>query len=383
LNFEKTKKLVEEVYKDSLDKMEMSSCFVKAFKATEKSSPDKYYMRDYFLEKGADINEAFDGDYSIITDVMRNYRSDSLEYISKRNLDYLLDNKADINTRIGHKSPLTSAVRKGNISLIKYLLDKGAFVDGHCEVNSTTGDTIYLVNPLHAAGYFYDENEEKALEISKLLLDYGANPNAGSNLKLRSLRKATPIFYASLHSLKNVKYLIKRGARIDFYDDHLSLPIHFAASYDAFNSVRFYIEEMGVDPDIKTKNEEKRFQMSPLDYILYRFDRHNATASERAAFMDIVKYLVKKGADVNTKKYRFEEQIVQAVYYDSTLTLLKLMSENSAKPEKINLAFKRVLEEYKDSKNILNNALTFIDTTKVEIVNKKQLLELYKNQISE
>ena len=70
---------------------------------------------------------------------------------------------ADVNYKNGSKSPLFNACEKGNVEIIKYLLENGA----------NPNDKPY---PLIKACSFHP-----SYDVVKLLLDYGANPNVTDN----------------------------------------------------------------------------------------------------------------------------------------------------------------------------------------------------------
>lgn len=63
------------------------------------------------------------------------------------------------------------------------------------------------------------------LNVAKVLIDNGANINAGNVIM------TTPLHYAASHNYVDViKYLIQRGANIEARDVNNNTPLHLAAS---------------------------------------------------------------------------------------------------------------------------------------------------------
>ena len=159
-------------------------------------------------------------------------------------------------------SPLHFASRSGHTDIVTLLLTLGAQVD--------------LINrdketPLHlACEYGY-------IDIVKLLLDYGANIDQPNECGW------TPLHYATEHNHINiVEWLIDKGAMKDLENSDGWLPSHFAYTRN-INMVKLLINPLHI-------NYPTNEGATPL--ILAIEDKN----------MDIVKFLIKQGANINYKK---------------------------------------------------------------------------------
>ena len=98
----------------------------------------------------------------------------------------------------------------------------------------------------------------KDYDMLKLLVESGANVNERNNFKhLMARGNDTPLHWASQYgTLKEVKYLLKKGANINTKDDSGWLPIHCAIFSGNTEIVKFYFSKK-VDRTIKTTKEFK------------------------------------------------------------------------------------------------------------------------------
>jgi ankyrin repeat protein len=104
-----------------------------------------------------------------------------------------------VNTRFGQETPLISAIRHGNLEIVKFLVSKGA------DVNL---DDEYDVTPLHIAA------KHGQLETAKFLVSKGAEVDSKDNLSI------TPLWYAALYGAEDIaNFLISRGADINVRSD--------------------------------------------------------------------------------------------------------------------------------------------------------------------
>jgi len=152
----------------------------------------------YFIEKGADVNNLYD-----IQDIGQS--SSLLDAISIENLEIvklLVENGATL-TIPPDNSPTTVLHQTTNVEILKFLLQKGAKVDG-TDYERNTPLMSYIEN---------SDDDTIDEEFLKVLLDAGANPNAESAYGTRAL----DMLVLTVNSISNIPYiklLRKYGAEI-------------------------------------------------------------------------------------------------------------------------------------------------------------------------
>ncbi|MCX7830015.1 MAG: ankyrin repeat domain-containing protein [Acidobacteria bacterium] len=126
-----------------------------------------------------------------------------------------------------------------------------------------------------------------AVEIVKLLLSKGADVNTSNKWG------DTPLHLAAANgNLEIVKLLVQKNADIHQKNYLDFTPMFSAAINGSIDCLRFFIEEKGMDVNAKDK-----IGMTPLIRTCYQEKQQ----------LEIVKYLVEKGANINEKcqgKYR-------------------------------------------------------------------------------
>jgi ankyrin repeat protein len=112
-------------------------------------------------------------------------------------------------------TPLSYAVEFGTPEMVKFLLDKGANVNG----KGTKGWA-----PIHFAMW---SKNPKALESAKILIERGANIN------LKAVHhEFAPIFYAIMYSNKTmVQFCIDNGADLTIVMNNKMTPLQYAHKY--------------------------------------------------------------------------------------------------------------------------------------------------------
>jgi ankyrin repeat protein len=204
-------------------------------------------MMELLIAKGADVNAAsIDRDYQ--RHIQAEGRPKSLDsggltpllYAARENciacVDVLLKNKADINLADPDGvSPLLVAIMNANWDLAKRLIEAGADVnqwDIYGESPLLTA--IDLRNRIDGGRASIDgPNTTKGIEILKLLLDRGADPNIQLFFKPANVRGVvytrgvTPLIRAAVNAdVEVVKLLLEKGADATIYTADRQTPIH-------------------------------------------------------------------------------------------------------------------------------------------------------------
>lgn len=159
----------------------------------------------------------------------------------------LIENGANVNggNYSGAESPLTKAARYGYHGIVKYLLDKGADI----EIRSQQGNT-----PLLYAAW------EGKLEMIKFLVAKGADIQAKNYLNWNALMQACVEGHYSV-----AEFLVEKGSELNLIDEEKGVtPLMLAAWKCSEQIVRLLLKH-GADKDIKDKKGE-----SAVEYAMNR-----------------------------------------------------------------------------------------------------------------
>jgi uncharacterized protein len=222
----------------------------------------------------------------------------------------LLDSGADINeTNAGDKtSALLIAAINGHFDLAKLLLEKGA----DPKLASTAGATpLYAtINVKWALVAEYPQPETKNertsyLELMKLMLDRGADPNArirnelwytgyASSRTQIDAAGATPLWRAAQSSdVPAMRLLVNRGADPTMRSTKGQSPLHIAAGADVHGNQE--VTALGTwMPGVKYLVEELRADVNERDSQGLTALHHAAGRGDN----EMILYLISKGADV-------------------------------------------------------------------------------------
>ncbi|WPC23812.1 ankyrin repeat domain-containing protein [Brachyspira hyodysenteriae] len=185
---------------------------------------------------------------------------------------------ADVNQKdFSGLTPLMNASINGYVKLAIELINHNA------DVNARELDSRGNIS---ADSLFYAVNANNSLELVKVLLNSGANPNiVYSDLEEGNFTILDRSLY--YNNFEIFKTLVENGANIDKVNDRGEPFIVDAIRRERFDVVKYLVEK-GIDPTMKY-----------TDYRNIPFSLLAATVNNNDT--KIAEYLIDKGADVNTK----------------------------------------------------------------------------------
>lgn len=267
------------------------------------------------LERGAVIQDLAPGYNPLVQAILSG---------NQESIDLLLQKGADINAHSRWHTPLTAAISVKNIALAHKLLDLGASIDYNEE---TTGKpalffaaeygTPTLVEKMIEKGAYIDYKDQynmtalheavnsNNVPVIRKLVEFGARTDFSDDENTESLLSLAVSRYDA--NIDVVEYLIEQGANID-------LALHYAAQKGFFSAVKLLVDN-GADV-----NKVDSYGRSPLHYA----------AESWSDEIEIERYLIEKGAQLNIKDRSEDTPVVVAAYrkkWDLVHYLLMLSSE--------------------------------------------------------
>ncbi|MEI6518716.1 MAG: ankyrin repeat domain-containing protein [bacterium] len=271
-------------------------------------------------------------------------RPESLfDAISNNNLDLVkkcLGNGVPVNSYNGEgDTALSVAAMNGAIEVMKYLLEKGAYVEGQGMANSITRRLSRT--PLQNAARYGTVNAMELLLAS------------GANINLYDTSFRTPLFYAvNSKSEKAAEFLLSKNAKIEIYgykeDDFIRIivsPVHIAIENNMTKLATMMINKVN---DVNMYDSEGRsllyyaIQQENMEIITLLLARgaqvNNITRGVNqplhvATTLDVVKLLIEKKADPNLKNAQGKTLLHSIVMDVNKNDILQYMLENGANPD--------------------------------------------------
>jgi ankyrin len=140
-------------------------------------------------------------------------------------------------------SPFVRACKAGNLELVELFLHLSNNISFKVESSTLLVDRVSAIHVSAEAGHF---------EITKLLLEYGANPNE-EILCTFGLLYTTPLVLAAKNGhLDTVKLLVLNGANISADLNKHSIPILIASQHNHIEVCKWLIEESAKTTTKKT-----------------------------------------------------------------------------------------------------------------------------------
>jgi hypothetical protein len=247
---------------------------------------------------------------------------------------------------------LAEAVKRGDMKLVRDLLDRGAdvnFAENYTRVFERAEGKLYEINfemPLYAAVMKMD------YAMTKFLLENGADPNRFVYRKVYTYQSGgkskTILESLIIATSQNGRYpnhddqlielidlLLKHGLDINFYNGSplcTAVYYHDAKKYRRTKLIRYLLRK-GADPKLRGWNDGER---SALDIAKDSEDKRMIQTLKEKRYRDIRKTLAKKQLD-KLKQYR-KEQIElekQAKEKAKQEKLLEKQNESTTPPNTI------------------------------------------------
>ena len=190
----------------------------------------------------------------------------------------LISYGADVNQKdFSGLTPLMNASINGYVKLAIELINHNA------DVNARELDSRGNIS---ADSLFYAVNANNSLELVKVLLNSGANPNiVYSDTEEGNFTILDRSLY--YNNFEIFKTLVENGANIDKVNDRGEPFIVNAIRRERFDIVKYLVEK-GIDPTMKYTD----YRNIPFSLLVATVNNSNTKIAE---------YLIDKGADVNTK----------------------------------------------------------------------------------
>ena len=221
---------------------------------------------------------------------------EAVDYNDINEAKRLISEGADLNVQVIGKSPLHLAIEKDELEMSRLLIEHGADVNAEDDLGSA---------PLHGANY--SDN----VDLAKFLIEHGANVNAEDDLG------STPLHGASYSgNVDLAKLLIEHGANVSAENESGSTPLHGASYSGNVDLAKLFIEH-GANVNAAAKSGDTPLHSASRSgsvktaYLLIEHGAnvnavvksgstplHEACCKGR---LEVAKLLIRQGANVNAE----------------------------------------------------------------------------------
>jgi ankyrin repeat protein len=265
---------------------------------TKIDSPDKYNEVEarikQMIDNGFDINSYINAGLTPLLYACELFCKNPNPNIKM--LEILLNNGADVNKRslTGKDTPLLFSLKKNLCSKIENIVE--ILIDYGADVNllETNGKQQ---SPLHIACYQDDYND-----IVEILLKKNANVNA------TDIDNVTPLHLAcASHEYESLKLLLEKNIDVNVINIKRDTPLHYVCngfSEDFDISYKFLRRLLRKGANINALNDVNH---TPLMVLFDTIDDTeeinkfviNEHRNKKYVYVELVKYFIKKGANIN------------------------------------------------------------------------------------
>jgi ankyrin repeat protein len=235
------------------------------------------------------------------------------------------------------RTPLTVAVGYGHLELVEFFIDQGFNnLSKHPLVSSPLRVAVinrqieivdalikkYKFNPNSIDKFIYttllsEAMDYEYIEIAKILLENGANPDLPNNDNSTALHKA-----ASQGNIDAINLLLMHKASVDVRGNKGYTPMQEAAKRWHCQAIKILIE-YGADPLIKDEEENTALHLVLLEEIRYIRKENSYTRQEKK--LKVINMLVKYGVDPkvgNKENITLLHLAAKSLHYDIVKVLI-------------------------------------------------------------
>jgi ankyrin repeat protein len=256
----------------------------------------------------------------------------------------LLERGVDVNARTKNRStPLLSAAFKGRLEIAQLLLDHGANAKAENEICDTA---LHLVSggkynsqehgvgisrlllkhgvDVHAHNKYHNTALSVAafngrLEITRLLLDHGANPNVENDQGLTPLHHVSQGKYTSQeHGVGIARLLLEHGADVNARKN-LFTPLHSAAFKGRLEIAQLLLDH---GANAKAENDDRETALHVVSWGEYDSQDHGVGTS---------RLLLKHGVDVHAHN-KYHNTALSVAAFNGRFEITRLLLDHGANP---------------------------------------------------